>query len=128
MLVVYFAVNIPLPSPSPKKQKKSPRKKFPSSNIKNIFRKRAFLALILKNFLYFLKRKLFLYFPKWNTTLFSPSPENKSIQQEKISYTSGNENLKKFIAFCQNKASLIVQETETLKKLLIFLEVTCKVF
>ena len=46
------------------------------------------------------------------------------IHPEKISYTSGNKNPKKFIAFSQKKAVLIF--LETLKKLLIFQEVTCE--
>ena len=36
-----------------------------------------FLTLRLKNFLYFLKRKFFLYSQKWNPTLFSSNSKNK---------------------------------------------------
>ena len=35
-----------------------------------------FLVLILKKKLYFLKRKLFLYFRKWNLSLSKPKPKN----------------------------------------------------
>ena len=45
------------------------------------------LTLRLKNFLYFLRRNLFLYFWKWNPALFSPSSKNKKIHPEKIYYT-----------------------------------------
>ena len=80
-----------IPSQRPKKQKKSVSKKFlifpeielSSSNIK-------------KKFLYFLERKLFLYFLKWKPALFSPSLKNKKkIHSGKIFYTSGNRNSKK---------------------------------
>ena len=40
-------------------------------------RKWSFLTLTLKSLLYFLKRKLFLYFRKWNPAVFSPSSKNK---------------------------------------------------
>ena len=43
-----------------------------------------------------------------------------------MSYTSGNRNPEKFLIFSQKKAFLIFQETETLKKLPIFQEVTYK--
>ena len=75
----------------------------PPKNPKNSlhFRKWKILALILKKFLYSLKRKLFLYFlkiklflyfRKWNPAHFSPSSKNKKIYQEEISYSSGNES------------------------------------
>ena len=56
-----------------------------------------FLALILKNFSYFLKRTLFLYFRKTETP-------------------------KKSLIFSQKRAVLIFPETESLKKLLMFQE------
>ena len=59
-------------------------------------RKWDFLTLILKSFLYFLKRRLFLYF--------------------------GNGNLQKFLTFCQKKNFLIFRETETPRKFFIFQE------
>ena len=49
-----------------------------------------FLTLILKNFLYFLKRKLFLYFRKWKPPKFSYIFLKKC-----FSYISGSGNLKK---------------------------------
>ena len=45
---------------------------------------------------------------------FQSNLEREKIHTQKISYTSGNENLDKFLMF---------QEMETLKKLLIFQEV-----
>ena len=95
-------------------------------------RKWNFLALILKKFLYFLKRKLFIYFWKWNPAFFSPSSKNKKIHPENISHTSGNGNLEKtyhifskenfsYISGNGNpKKFLIVQETETIKTFLYF--------
>ena len=65
-------------SPSSKNKKKSiPKKKF------LYFRKWNFLALILTKFLYFRKRRLFLYVQKWNPALFSPGLKNKKIYSEK---------------------------------------------
>ena len=65
-------------SPSSKNKKKSiPKKKF------LYFRKWNFLALILTKFLYFRKRRLFLYVQKWNPALFSPDLKNKNIYSEK---------------------------------------------
>ena len=52
------------------------------------FRKWNFLALILKKFLYFLKRKLFLYLQKWNPALFSPSSKNNKSHLQKNYYIS----------------------------------------
>ena len=52
------------------------------------FRKWNFLALILKKFLYFLKRKLFLYLQKWNPALFSPSSKNNKSHLKKNYYIS----------------------------------------
>ena len=54
------------------------------------FGKLNFLTLRFRNFLYFLKRKLFLYFRKWNPALFNSSPKNKKVHREKIPYNSGN--------------------------------------
>ena len=45
-------------------------KDFPFTKSSYIFRKWNFLALILRNFLYFLKRKLFLYFRKWKFLIY----------------------------------------------------------
>ena len=62
---------------------------------------------------------------------FSPSPKNKKIHLEKISYTSGNGNPKNFLIFSQKKAVLMFwyvtftarkMKKPTLKKLLIFQE------
>ena len=75
---------------------------FPKNSL--YFRKWNFLALILKNFLYFLERKLFLYFLKidfpyifLNETLhFShQAQEIKEIHPRRMFYTSGNGNPEK---------------------------------
>ena len=47
-------------------------------NEKKIHPEKISYSLRLKNFLYFFKRKLFLYFCKWNPALFSPSSKNKN--------------------------------------------------
>ena len=102
------------PNPPPPPKKKSP----PEKN-SLYFRKWIFLALILKKFLYslkrklflyFLKRKLFLYFQKRNPALFRTSSKNKrnpprenSLYFRKWKPQNGNS-----------------------KKLLFFQEVTCK--
>ena len=72
-------------------------KKIHRQKISYISGKWNFLALILKNFSYFLKRTLFLYFRKTETP-------------------------KKSLIFSQKKAVLIFPETETLKIFLMFLE------
>ena len=78
------------------------------------YRKWNFLAQILKKFLYFLKRKLFWYFQKWNPAVFSRSLKNKRnhVRKRKGSFH-------------------IFQEMELLSpqlnKFLIFQEGTCKV-
>ena len=75
------------------------------------FRKWNSLALIFyKNSLYFLKRKHFLYFLKRDLAL-----KNKA-SKKKIYYASVNGNHEKILIF---------QETETLKKVLLFQEATC---
>ena len=90
-----------------------------------------------KNSLYFLKRKLFLYFRKWNPAIFKPSSKNKIIiiiiiiiiiHPKEISYTIV---LKNFLYFRKWKPSkkiissqkndfLVFWETETLKKNSLF--------
>ena len=42
---------------------------------------------------------IFLYFPEWNSALFSLSSRDKKIHPEKISYTSGNGTPKFFLHF-----------------------------
>ena len=71
-----------------------------------------FLTLILKNFLYFLERKLFLYFAKR--------------KPRKNPYISGNGNPKKLRIF--QEVIFLARKIKklTLKKFLIFQEVTCK--
>ena len=72
------------------------------------------MALLLRNFLYFLKKKIFLYFGKWNFLIFQKreTPKKFLIFQEtelfhksengnpgKISYISGNGNPEKLLIF-----------------------------
>ena len=79
------------------------------------FRKMNFLVLILKTFLYFLKRKLFLYFRKWSPALFIPIlKKKKSPPRESFLYSG------KVVIFSQKKTALKFQETENLKKVFIF--------
>ena len=66
------------------------------------FGKWNFLALILKEF---------IYFQKWNPSLFSPSSKNKKIHPEKISESSGNGSPVKTSYIFSKKAVLIFQET-----------------
>ena len=74
--------------------KKSLLKKFLCfQEIELYSRKSNFLALILRNFLYFLKRKLSLYFEKWNFLTFQKTETPKKFfifQETELSYTSGN--------------------------------------
>ena len=112
-----------------------PKKIHPGKN-SLYFQKWNFLALILKNslyflreklFLYFLKRKLFLYFHKWSPTLFSRSLKSKKISSKEISYISGNEDPGKFLEFFQKKAFLIFWEKGTRENLLIFQKIELSV-
>ena len=92
------------------------------SNTKKILtfsQKKAFLILSQKKtFLLFSKKKAFLIFLEMELCTFHlQAREIKKTHSGKIAYTSGNENPEQFDIF---------QETETLKKLLIFQEVPCK--
>ena len=83
-------------------------------------------------FLYFLKRKFFLYFRKCNPTLFSLRLKNKKKSTPRkflrLSETETREKL--IIYFSKQSCSYVLgnenSETQTLEKLLIFQEVTCK--
>ena len=81
-----------------------------------------FLALKLESFLYFLKRKLFLRFRKWNSALFSPSYNNNNNNNKNIHPDEDllYSNIKKILRFSQKKAFLIFEETETPKFFLYF--------
>ena len=103
-----------------------PKKIHPGKN-SLYFQKWNFLALILKNSLYFLRGKLFLYFHKWSPTLFSRSLKSKKISSEEISYISGNEDPGKFLEFFQKKAFLIFWEKGTRENLLIFQKIELSV-
>ena len=84
-----------------------------------------FLALKLESFLYFLKRKLFLRFRKWNSALFSPSYNNNDNDNNNNNNNNKQNihpdedllysNIKKILTFSQKKAFLIFEETETPK-------------
>ena len=95
------------------------------SNIKDILIFSENILIFLENvfapkhFLYFLKRKLLLCFRKWTPALFSLSSRNKaSLPIENVLYFSKRKYRKKtsYISF------LILQETETPKKLFVFQE------
>ena len=112
-----------------------PKKIYPRKN-SLYFRKWNFLALILKNslyflkeklFPYFLKRKLFLHFHKWSPALLSRSLKSKKISSKKISYTSGNEDPGKFLEFFWRKAFLIFWEKGTRENFLIFQKIELSV-
>ena len=105
--------------------------KLPSSSIKKILifsQKKAFLVFFQKKTVLIFpgtelpssskeKRNHFLYFPKWNAELLRPSPKTKrNPLRENLLYFRKRKPLK----------ILIFQQTETLKKLLIFQEVTYK--
>ena len=85
-----------------------------------IFKKWNFLALILKIFLYFLKRKLFLYFGKMKLLKFFLyfRKRNFLIFQE---VTFHAQKMKKLLIFWEKELS-----SSQLKNLLIFQEKTCK--
>ena len=84
-------------------------KKTHSENFFLYFRKWNFLALIFKKSLYSLQRKLFLFFWKWNSALFTPSFKNKrnppQKTEAKLSYIleNGTYNAWNFIIFSQKK-------------------------
>ena len=108
-----------------------------SKKLNKIHLEKIYFTLILKNFLYFLKRKLFLYLGKW-----TPGQKFLMFQETDISYTSGNGNPKKTscisqVTFCAQKMKkntakmfLIFQEMEkiicALALLLIFPNISVK--
>ena len=99
------------------------------------FRKWNFLTLRLNNFLYFLKRKPFLYFLKWDAAFFSTCSKihtekvelsNSNIfSKESFSYISGNKNPQKFFVFHKAELSYISGNRNP-KKLIIFKERTSR--
>ena len=120
-------------SPSSKNKKKSPRKHF------FIFQEMKLFSSIFKILLYFLKRKLFLYFRKWNPALFSPSSKNKKNSPREnylntqilknFLYFRKRKPRKKFLYFLlkrklflyfKKRNFLIFQETKTFKNFLYF--------
>ena len=94
------------------------------------------MAILLRNFLYFLKRKLFLYFGKWNFLIFQKTETPKKFlifqetelfhksengNPEKISYISGNGNPEKLLIFQEVTFwARKIKKKSPLKKLLIF--------
>ena len=92
-----------------KTKKKSPQKTFlifPGMDLSSSNIKKVIIFSQIRASLYILKRKIFLYFQKWNPELFSPSSKNKKIYPKKTSYTSGNGNLPKNSYISQKKALL----------------------
>ena len=62
-----------------------------------------------------------LYFRKRNPAIFSPSPKNKKAHpDENLLYFKKRQLWKQIVVFCQKKAVLIFQATETPKKILVF--------
>ena len=88
----------------------SSKNKKSSYNFLYLKKKSHFLALILRNFLYFLKRKLFLYFGKWKP--LKTFQETKLFNFFESSYISGG-----------NFPSSKNEKKSFLKKLLIFVEI-----
>ena len=94
------------------------------------------MAILLRNFLYFLKRKVFLYFGKWNFLIFQKTETPKKFlifqetelfhksengNPEKISYISGNGNPEKLLIFQEVTFwARKIKKKSPLKKLLIF--------
>ena len=98
-----------------KNKKKPTLKKIPSiSGIPYIS------ALILKIFLYSLKRKLFLYFRQWNPALFNPIAKNiQNLPWEKFLMLQEQKPWKKFLIFFSKESCSYVlgngnSETPTL--------------
>ena len=88
-----------------------------------IFLKKELSSLDIKNLLYFLERKFFLYFRKWNSALFSPSSKNKrNPPLKKIFILQETKTLEKFLIFSKKDAFLIFRNMETPKKFFIFQE------
>ena len=90
----------------------------PSSKNKKIHPEKISYTLILKKFLHFLKRNLFLYFREWK-------PRKNFSSENKIDPTRENfcySNIKKFLILSQKKSLYIFQEKETPKKFFIFQE------
>ena len=90
----------------------SKNKKNPARKNSLYFRKWTFVALILKKTFIFFKRKLFLYFLKWNPVLFSPGSKNKkTFRPEKILMLCkkmglSDSNIKEFLIFQETEIFL----------------------
>ena len=119
--------------PKLKKIKKIHSKKIPyfpeielaSSNIKKVLilsQKKVFVIFSQKKgFFIFSQKKTFPKFSEMN-----PSPENKrNPPREQFLILQEMETAPKFAVLSKKKVFLIYLETETLKKILIFQEVTC---
>ena len=94
------------------------KKKIPEKNFL-YFQKWNFLAQILKNFLYIVKRKLFLYFWKRNPVTFSPSPKNKRtpLQENLLYFRKPKPPQKNFMCFLKRKLFLYFRKGKLLKSL-----------
>ena len=86
-----------------------------------IFLKTELSSLDIKNLLYFLERKFFLYFRKWDSALFSPSSKNKrNPPLRNFFILQETKTLEKFLIFSKKDAFLIFRNIETPKKFFIF--------
>ena len=88
----------------------------PSSKNKKIHPEKISYTLILKKFLHFLKRKLFLYFREWKPRK-NFSSENKIDPTEKISVTP---ILKNFLYFLKRKVCIYFRKRRPPKNSLYF--------
>ena len=111
-----------LPGASPKNKKNPSRKKF------FVFQAMEISESKIKEFLFFfLKRKLFLYFRKWNPAFFSSRLKNKKNPPRENFLYSGkielsNCRIKKFLIFSRNKAFHYFDKRKPRKNFLYFLE------
>ena len=102
---------------------KSSQSSTPFPRIKKmvIFLKTELSTLNIKNLLYFLERKFFLYFRKWNSALFRPSSKNKrNPPLRKFFILQETKTPEKFLIFSKKDAFLIFRNMETPKKFFIF--------
>ena len=94
-------------------------KKIHSEEISYIPGKWNILSLILKNFLYFFKRKLLLYFRK-----LKPRKDSLYFLQESFSFVSKNGNPELIFFIFQKRKLSYISRNGNAKKPLIFQEVT----
>ena len=105
-------------------------KKIHNPKNSSYFGKWNFITLILKNLLYFVKRKLFLhflnrkffsYFLKWKPALFTPSSKNKrNPPRENFLYFRKQKSQKEFLYFLKRKFFLLFGKRKSQKNYLYF--------